>query len=320
MRQRRARLPAFRLETDHRARVWGGRRLRSCAEPIGEAWVVYEQNRVLDGPFAGRSLAELAARAGADLLGEPVVAHTGLRFPVLIKLLDTTDWLSVQVHPNNQDARRLEGEDTWGKAEAWHILDAEPEARVVTGLRPGTDQTQLADAVRGSGFEELLTYATVAPGDTIDVPPGQLHALGPGLLLYELQQTSDITYRVYDWQRPSQNGRALHVEQSLAVVDPTLTATPMPAPVAPDGVQVQLLENELFRLSALRVQRPPIEIATERRSFHALTAIDGPLLASGEDWGFSLSAWDTLVVPASTGAYTLRALHDSAHVLIARAV
>jgi mannose-6-phosphate isomerase len=315
-------LSPFKLETDYRARVWGGRRLRPSSESIGEAWAVYERNLVLDGPLAGRTLAE-AAGAGADLLGAPVVAHTGRRFPLLIKLLDTADWLSVQVHPNDADARALEGDGQWGKAEAWHILSAEPDARVVCGVWPGTDREQLAGAiqcVQGSGIQDLLAFSTVASGDTIDVPPGQLHALGPGLLLYEVQQTSDITYRVYDWDRPPQEGRALHVEQSLAVVDPELMATPKPSPADQDGSPALLLENDLFHLTALRLERQPVDLATGRCSFHAVTVIEGAICASADGWHSTLDELQTLIVPACADVYRVEALQASARVLIAQAV
>jgi mannose-6-phosphate isomerase len=128
----------FQLDTQYRQRVWGGQQLKQAQPPIGEAWIIYEENLVSGGENAGRPLASLVADEGARLLGKRVVAHTGGRFPLLIKLLDCADWLSVQVHPDDEQAKRLEGPGQFGKTEAWHILAAESGARLIAGVKPGT--------------------------------------------------------------------------------------------------------------------------------------------------------------------------------------
>src|SRR5512141_2326089 len=138
---------ALGLEPQYREYVWGGNRLRP-GQVTAEAWVVYEGNRITSGPLAGRTLSDAAAEFGPALLGERVIARTGMRFPLLVKLLDCAQWLSLQVHPNNEQAVRLEGPGHFGKTEAWHILEAGAGAELLGGLRPGTGPADLEQAIR----------------------------------------------------------------------------------------------------------------------------------------------------------------------------
>ena len=136
----------FLLEPQYRERVWGGQRLKAADPPVGEAWVAFGESRVVGGAHAGRAVAELAAEYGEDLLGRVVFEAYGTRFPLLAKLLDCADWLSVQVHPNDEQARRLVGPGEFGKSEAWHFIEAEPGATIYAGVRPGTSGEELEDA------------------------------------------------------------------------------------------------------------------------------------------------------------------------------
>jgi mannose-6-phosphate isomerase len=299
---------ALRLTPEYHERVWGGQRLKPGAPPIGEAWIVYERNTIAAGPQRGRTLAELAVEQGMALLGRHVVAHTGDRFPLLIKLLDTADWLSLQVHPNDEQAEQLEGPGHFGKTEAWHILDAEPGAQVIYGLKPGTTRERLAQAIRDGSILELVQYRSVRPGDTLFTRAGTLHALGPGLLLYEVQQTSDITYRVWDWDRPQSAGRQLHIEQSLAVIDPDAGAPPRPEPALGDGERAQLISCPYFTLELVRGESRAVDLDPRGESFHALTAIDGACRVAGDGWSEELQRFSTVVVPANAGAYRIEPL------------
>src|SRR5262249_44078664 len=135
----------FALEPDYRERVWGGQRLKPQTPPIGELWGAYESSRVQGGVHAGRRVAELAEEYGAEFLGHEVAARFGPRFPLLIKLLDCADWLSVQVHPNDEQAILLEGEGQFGKTEAWHFLQVEPGTSILAGVRPNISAETLAE-------------------------------------------------------------------------------------------------------------------------------------------------------------------------------
>jgi mannose-6-phosphate isomerase len=294
---------ALRLIPEYHARVWGGQRLKPSNPPVGEAWIVYEQNKIASGPDKDRTLAELAAEQGESLLGRHVVAQTGDRFPLLIKLLDTADWLSLQVHPNDEQAERLEGPGQFGKTEAWHILDAEPDAQVIYGLKDGTTGEQLAAAIRAGTILDVVQYRTVRPGDTLFTRAGTIHALGPGLLLYEVQQTSDITYRVWDWDRPQSAGRKLHIEQSLEVTDPNAGDPPHHQPALSDGEHAELTSCPFFTLELVRAETQPVDLDTRGESFHALTVIDGACRIDGDGWSEHLARFETIIVPAGAGAY-----------------
>jgi len=290
-------------------RVWGGQRLKHSPEnPIGEAWMVYERNPIASGPFAGRTLAEVAAERGAALVGSHAFKRTGMRFPLLIKLLDCADWLSIQVHPNDEQAIQMEGPGEFGKTEAWHVLEAEEGARLIAGVRPGTSAAELAQAIREGGIEPYALYHTVHAGDTIFMPAGLMHALGPGLLLYEVQQTSDLTYRVFDWNRPASAGRPLHIEPSVAVTNPGLAGKTMPLPPLAAHDMLSLVRCKYFDLSLLVAQQEPLQFDTLGESFHALTVIEGKVKVIRGDEHVDLDCFESVVVSADAGAYTLRPL------------
>lgn len=298
-------LAALRLIPQYHRRVWGGQRLKPSPDPIGEAWIVYEGDLVASGSDAGHTLAELAVQYGSALLGPRAVARTGTRFPILIKLLDTADWLSVQVHPNDEQAARMEGADQFGKTEAWHILQADSDARLICGVRPGTSSETIRDAIRDGTILDLAQYVPVQSGDTVFVRAGTIHALGPGLLLYEVQQTSDITYRVFDWNRPQSAGRALHIEQSLAVSDPEATGQPLPEPALSDDARATLVTCPYFTLELVGGETSLVELDTGGESFHALTAIEGEIMVETPAGVEKLGLYETVIVPAACGAYRL---------------
>ncbi len=141
--------------------------------------------------------------------GRPVFESEGAVFPLLIKLLDPADWLSIQVHPDDALAREIEGEGFRGKTEAWYVLDAEPGAELIAGVRTGTAAGDVHAAIRNGSLDTMLERHSVRAGDSLLVEAGLIHALGPGIFIYEVQQNSDLTYRVSDWGRPASSGRAL---------------------------------------------------------------------------------------------------------------
>lgn len=298
-------LDLIQLVPDYRAYVWGGARLRHADQPIGEAWIVHENNRVASGPHAGRALAEVAHLERERLLGSDVFARTGTRFPLLIKLLDCHQWLSVQVHPNDAQAEAMFGPGHFGKTEAWHVIDAAPGATLISGTAPGTTREALVNAIRDGTILSVARMREVAAGDTLSVPAGTLHALGPGLLVYEVQQTSEITFRVWDWDRPKSAGRVLHIEQSIAVTDPDLTGQLVPAAPLAAGTETELVSNRYFRLSMAPLDGHAVECDTHWRSFHAVTVIEGGATVRTRDSSVDLRAFGTVLVPAAVGAYRI---------------
>ncbi|MBI5564391.1 MAG: class I mannose-6-phosphate isomerase [Chloroflexi bacterium] len=290
---------------EYRDYVWGGQRLRP-GQLTAEAWIVYESDRVAAGPLQGRTLAQVAAEFGSALLGARAIDRTGSRFPILIKLLDCAAWLSLQVHPNDEQARQLEGPDQFGKTEAWHILDAEPAAEILCGLRDGTSAETLAQAVRGGTLLDHMQRLNVNAGDTVFIRAGTIHALGPGLMLYEIQQTSNLTYRVFDWNRPASDGRPLHIDQSLAVTDLKAVAPITPPPAFVDGQATTLINCDYFTLELLTAETNSIDLATRGESFHALTVIDGQAIIEGDEWQVPLHRHQTALIPAACDAYRVR--------------
>lgn len=236
------------LEPQFKPRVWGGRRLAerfgvNTTEPIGEVWMVYDENIISSGPYAGRKLADVLPELGEAFLGKAVVERYGYCLPLMVKLLDTAQWLSVQVHPDDAYARIHEAESGWfGKAEAWVVLEAEPDAQVIYGVKRPVTREELRAAALDGSILELLNFVPVKKGDVIYVPPGTIHALGPGLLVYEVSQRSDLTYRLYDYGR----GRELHLDRALDVV----WLEPQAAEVDVFSPRL-LLDEKMFALSVV---------------------------------------------------------------------
>jgi mannose-6-phosphate isomerase len=297
----------LQLIPQYRDYLWGGQRLRP-GQLTAEAWVVYAEDRIAAGPLAGRTLAEVAAQDAIGLLGAHTVAHTGTRFPLLIKILDCAQWLSLQVHPDDAAAERLEGPGYFGKTEAWHVLDAAPGAQLIAGMRPETTAAALAASIRDGTILDWVQYQDVRPGDTVFMPARTIHALGPGLLIYEVQQTSDLTYRVFDWNRPVTRGRMLHIEKSLAVADPSASAPARPVPMLAEGEQAKLAACPYFTLELIVGGETPIAGDTAGRTFHALTVIEGTAEVVARDGTLRLNRFDSAVMPAACGAYQIRPL------------
>ncbi|MGQ9887880.1 MAG: type I phosphomannose isomerase catalytic subunit [Aggregatilineales bacterium] len=291
-------------------KVWGGRRLESALgkrlptpDPYGESWELHDTATVAAGPLAGRALGALLAERGAALVGPGHDPAAG--FPLLAKLIDASEWLSVQVHPNNAQARALEGQPR-GKTEAWYILAAEPGAQLVIGVQPGTSREQMAQAIRAGALERLLVYADVAAGDAVFIPAGTVHAIGGGILLYEIQQSSDTTYRLYDWGRLDLDGRprTLHIEKGVQVANldslPQLVRTANAA-----GPVVEIARSAYFAARLYRLAAGSARLDTEGVRFHALTCVNGAARLAWTSGNIALEAGQTVLVPACIGPYRL---------------
>lgn len=297
-------LSPLSLKPTIRNYVWGGRALQALTDadtpkeaPIAEVWAIYEQNQITAGPFAGRTLADVLNEHGREILG---TRKRSGRFPLLIKLLDCARWLSLQVHPDDHLAAALEGPGLVGKTEAWHILDAAPDAEIIAGIKENTRPDALEQAIRGG--EQILDrveYYRIGRGDTVFMPARTVHALGPGLLVYEVQQTSDITYRVFDWNRPLTAGRELHLDKSLAAIDPALRGQIRRA----NQPGEMLVACDYFNLERLT---SPQACDTRDESFHALTVIEGQATLQSESGALRLGKFDSVVIPAGLGGYELQ--------------
>jgi len=291
-------------------KVWGGTRLRTIAgkdfpegEKIGESWEIsdyrHDVSAVLDGPLAGSTLRDLAQKHGVELMGAEVSRRCTRHFPILVKLIDTDDVLSVQVHPSEDDIKQLgarsaslrpqtevSGEtqrsaaarikgDRVAKIEAWYILHAEPGAVMYQGLHGGITRETFRHKLANGSVEEALRRFEVQAGDVIFCPPGTVHAIGAGLTLIEIQQTSDTTFRLFDWNRPHspESPRPLHIKESLAVIrfgrQPTRKAHPAIIEHSP-WKRERLVKCERFLIERWSfVKRTVVDKATLSRSMSA---------------------------------------------------
>jgi mannose-6-phosphate isomerase len=295
----------MRLNPALHTRVWGGRKLETrfgkslpTDQPYGESWELHDSSTVATGKFAGRSVGELLAEFGSALTGSDADPSQG--FPLLIKILDSRDWLSVQVHPDDTLAFELEGEPR-GKTEAWIVLDAEPDGRLCIGLQPDTTREQMADAIRENRLEPLLRIRPVQTGDTLYLRAGTVHALGPGVLVYEVQQSSDQTYRLYDWGRVGLDGqpRALHIDKGVRAS--RMDFTPQMGTIE----NTPVFDGPYFSTNRLVFADSPQSFDTGSTTFHAWTAIEGVLELTGAGETVPFKAGETVLVPASVGPYAV---------------
>src|SRR5687768_34352 len=207
-------------------RVWGGRTLETMygkplppGVPIGESWEISDrpgdESVIANGPLTGRTLRWLMQEEGSDVLGPAAPAAAG-RFPLLCKILDTRDRLSLQVHPPPRASHLGEP-----KTEMWYIARADPGAELFVGLKAGVSRTQFEDAIRDGGVADCFHRIAVKTGDAMFLPSGRVHAIGAGLVIFEIQQNSDTTFRVHDWNRVGLDGkpRELHIAESLDSID-----------------------------------------------------------------------------------------------------
>lgn len=286
-------------------RPWGVRDLRPVytkvvKEPIGESWLTWEKNVVANGPLSGRTLGDVAQQYRRELVGRAAPYED--RFPLLVKFLFTADKLSVQVHPDDEGARRV-GE-SFGKTECWYVLEAKPGAQVALGLKPGISVEDLRQAISSVKAEELLNWIDVQRGDMLYVAAGTVHTIGGGLILLETQQASDVTYRLYDYGRP----RELHIEAGLAAIKLHSDAGKVLRNAKDDGRF--LVRSPFFQVERMGLNS---ELATEVTpdSAHIIVAMDGSgVLESAGMEPVSFARGDAVVVPASVPRYTVRPQWD----------
>lgn len=296
-------------------KIWGGRRLKTVLGKdlppgkIGESWEISGHRShltpVASGKYAGMNVYDLAGRFGPEIFGRQA-GECQREFPLLLKFIDASDVLSVQVHPDDAYAR--EHESSAGKSEAWIIVDCDPGSLLYRGFRDGATLKDF-DALLAEGkLEEILRPVRVEPGDCVDLPARTVHAIGAGIVLCEIQQSSDVTYRVYDWNRLGTNGkpRPLHVEKARDVMD---FGSRSPDKVEPreipidGGTREVLVSSDKFVLERFRVESS-VDLECGGR-FHMLCALQGQgkILWDGGDT--PIRRGDSILVPASLERFSL---------------
>lgn len=301
----------LRLKPCLRSYLWGGTRLReeyhkTGAGIIAESWELSVRS---DGPtligsgaHCGESLADILCAAPAGMAG----TRCGIApFPLLIKLIDAQKDLSVQVHPSDASACREKGEQ--GKTEMWYVVDCEPESTLFLGFSRAVTPDELRQRAQDGTICEVLNRVAVHPGDVFFVRPGTVHAIGAGILVAEIQQNSDTTFRVYDYNRLGADGkpRQLHLERAIEVMNcaPAQGAADTLLPCPPDGVQ-EVLTCEYFRVRRAEVKRR-IDLSTEGGSFTHLMCVrgGGDILCGGRNYPFRQG--DSYFLPAALGEYAV---------------
>lgn len=296
--------------------LWGGQRLKTeygkqtTLDPLAESWElschVDGSSVIANGEFAGMPLPEWIGRQGREVLGTDCAAFEN--FPVLIKLIDAKQSLSVQVHPENEYALRVEGE--YGKTEMWYIVDCEPGAQLLYGFGRKLDREEFRRRIEDNTLLEVTNSVEVHPGDVFFIEAGTLHAIGAGILIAEIQQNSNTTYRVYDYGRVGKDGkpRELHVAKALDVTrlePPTRPARPEGEPEVRDGYRdTRLASCEYFTVHRLEVDRQA-ELSVDARSFHSLLCLRGALQLESEHGGMELAKGESVFLQAGYGGYRL---------------
>ena len=284
-------------------KVWGGGKLhellnKPSGSRCGESWelsaVPGDVSVVSGGPFDGMTLEELQQQFGVDLMGEKGMDHGKDGFPLLFKFIDAKEDLSVQLHPD--DALPQKRHQSLGKTEMWYVMQADPGARLILGFdQPTTSETYLKYLHEGR-LTELLAHVPVKAGDAFFISPGTVHAIGGGVMLAEIQQTSDVTYRLYDWDRPDVDGsyRELHTEQALDVI--RYGAFDGQLHKGEDGL---LCRSDYFVTHLLEVEGELGRPSSERRSFHVYMGVEGQSTIHTEGGSLELHPGQTVLVPAA---------------------
>ncbi len=308
----------LRFEPIYQYRLWGGRRLAELLTaplpgdgPIGEAWILSDRDdhasRVADGPLKGRTITQLMEQSREQLLGK--LGQRVRRFPLLLKFLDAHEMLSVQVHPADSQTSLLPAGET-GKTEAWVVLEAGKKSRIYAGLMPGTTADDLRRALANGTVAGDLAYFTPKPGDGVFLPAGTVHALGGDVVVFEVQEDSDVTFRLYDWDHvDAKTGhlRALQVDQALACIDFVDGAAGLVVPVVESATPVRrerLFCCKQFRLWRLHGQSPfTVGAAGLAR---VLVCIEGGGQVEHGGATYAVGKGDVLLLPAVVGECVFR--------------
>jgi mannose-6-phosphate isomerase len=303
-------------------KIWGGNKIQTVFgmdfSPLpncGEAWVLSgygdEISTVANGFLAENQLDELIEVYMGDLVGEAVYEKYGNKFPLLIKILNSSDWLSIQVHPDDELAGSRHND--LGKTEMWYIADAEPGAELISGFNQEMNKELYVASLNSGKLKEIMNYEKVHKGDVYFIPAGRVHALGPGLLLFEIQQTSDLTYRIYDFDRVDDSGkpRQLHTEQALDALDFTKHDSYRTHYQPEFNKTVPVVESTYFNTSLIHFGMPVVKDYSGIDSFVILQCVDGECLVEYGEGTDSLKAGEVMLVPAIVDRIRIVPLKES---------
>jgi mannose-6-phosphate isomerase len=308
-------------------RIWGGDKLNTRLGKnlegktnIGESWelsaVEGDISVVANGELAGNSLQELIEVYMDELVGEKVFEKYGHEFPLLVKFIDANDDLSIQVHPD--DKKAAERHNAFGKTEMWIALDDKENPKLITGFNQNIDQKQFLDNLKGGTVTDLFNYEQVKKGDAFFVPSGRVHAICSGNLIAEIQQTSDVTYRLYDYDRKDKDGneRELHLDWALDVMDYTMVKNPKVNYVPEKNKPVELVACNYFTTNMLNLDLPMERDYYTYDSFVILICVEGNCsVAHADSEAVTMKTGDTVLLPAALNSVIYQPLNGDVKLL-----
>ena len=305
----------FKFQPILKERLWGGTKLKEVlGKPIvsditGESWelsaVQGDISIVANGTLSGTPLQEIIDQEPEALLGKDVVRRFGKDFPILIKFIDAKQDLSIQLHPNDKLAK--ERHNSFGKTEMWYVMDADPGANLIVGFNKNVTKEEYSKSLENNSLLDLLNYEQVEEGDTFFINTGKIHAIGAGVLLAEIQQTSDITYRVFDFNRKDKNGnlRELHTDLALDAMDYTKKDDFKVVYDKKSDVVNTMVECPYFKTNYLNLTQTLNLDVSKRSSFTILMCVDGSAEISTNTGSVDLKKGETVLVPANSQNLTI---------------
>ena len=303
----------LKFEPILKQKVWGGTKLNKLFQKegkgkIGESWelsgVAENVSEIANGPFKGKTLNWLLENCKEKLVGEKVYNDFGNTFPLLFKFIDARQDLSVQVHPDDTLAKKRH--NTFGKTEMWYILDVEKNGRLILGFNETMHKEKYLKSLSENRITEILNFEEVKKGDAFILKPGTVHAIGAGVLLAEIQQTSDITYRIYDWDRPDTNGqmRELHTDLALEAINfnPSKTKLDYSEKTSPTGrhenTPLLIGATDFFTVNKLILTKNYVLDLKEIPSFIVYMCLEGTAIIETDDFSEEIKKGETILVPA----------------------
>lgn len=290
-------------------RIWGGEKLKTLLKKdyqdssIGEAWEISAvpgfETRVCEGPHSGSTLTKLIEQYKGDLVGNKIYEEFGTEFPLLIKFIDAARPLSIQVHPSDDLAKQRH--DSFGKNEMWYIMGADEGAELIIGFNQELDVDQYENLLQNNDLMKVMNAQRVKAGDAFYIPTGRVHAIGAGVLLAEIQQTSDVTYRIYDYDRvDSKTGqkRELHTELAKQAIDFELHESYRTKYKEEVNSANELIHSPYFKTEILILDRRMVRDLTERDSFVIYMCVEGNAEIDVNNMVFSLKLGETILIPA----------------------
>jgi len=302
----------LKFEPILKERLWGGTKLKDVlGKPIetditGESWEVSavkgDVSIVSNGNLKGQSLQDLINEDAVKILGKGVAEKFGTDFPILIKFIDAKKDLSIQLHPNDKLAK--ERHDSFGKTEMWYIMDADKNANLIVGFNKNVSKEEYEASLKNDSLLKLLNYESVTKGDTFFINTGKIHAIGAGVLLAEIQQTSDITYRVFDFNRRDKNGnlRELHTKMAVDAIDYEKKDDFKVTYPQEKNVVNQMIDCQYFKTNFINVSKDMHQDVSKRDSFTIYMCVEGEAKVINEFGSVTLQKGETTLVPANCNA------------------